>query len=54
MAKAVVPMRAFREKFGDPSGESIGGKLQELAHEFLAHDGMKPEPGKRETAIAKP
>ena len=41
MAKAVVPMRAFREKFGDPSGEEIGAKLQALAHEFLAHDGMR-------------
>src|SRR5947209_2273991 len=40
MAKAVVPMRAFREKFGDPSGEEIGAKLQALAHEFLAHDRM--------------
>src|SRR5919204_69888 len=41
MAKAVVPMRAFREKFGDPSGDQIGAKLQELAHEFLAHDGTR-------------
>jgi nanoRNase/pAp phosphatase (c-di-AMP/oligoRNAs hydrolase) len=41
MAKAVVPMRAFREKFGDPSGDQIGAKLQELAHEFLAHDGAR-------------
>src|SRR5437899_6382129 len=41
MAKAVVPMRAFREKFGDPSGEEIGAKLQALAHEFLAHDGTR-------------
>src|SRR5947209_980109 len=30
MAKAVVPMRAFREKFGDLSGDEIGAKLQEL------------------------
>src|SRR3989442_13783245 len=41
MAKAVVPMRAFREKSGDPSGEEIGAKLQALAHEFLAHDGTR-------------
>src|SRR5881394_1357022 len=30
MAKAVVPMRAFREKFGDLPGELIGAKLQDL------------------------
>jgi nanoRNase/pAp phosphatase (c-di-AMP/oligoRNAs hydrolase) len=38
MAKAVVPMRTFRQKFGDLGGEEIGTKLRELAHEFLAHD----------------
>src|ERR687885_878656 len=32
MAKAVVPMRAFREKYGDLSGEDIGARLQELVH----------------------
>jgi nanoRNase/pAp phosphatase (c-di-AMP/oligoRNAs hydrolase) len=37
MAKAVVPMRAFREKFGELAGDDIGHKLQALAHEFLAH-----------------
>ena len=30
MAKAVVPMRAFREKFGELPGETIGAKLQDL------------------------
>src|SRR2546427_2547086 len=35
MAKAVVPMRAFREKFGDLSGEEIGARLQELVAQFL-------------------
>jgi nanoRNase/pAp phosphatase (c-di-AMP/oligoRNAs hydrolase) len=35
MAKAVVPMRAFREKFGDLSGEEIGIRLQELVAQFL-------------------
>ncbi|HEV3140191.1 MAG TPA: hypothetical protein VGY57_06735, partial [Vicinamibacterales bacterium] len=38
MAKAVVPMQAFRDKFGDLSGDAIGAKLQSLAHEFLQHD----------------
>src|SRR6188474_560237 len=37
MAKAVVPMRAFREKYGELAGDDIGLKLQSLAHEFLAH-----------------
>ena len=35
MAKAVVPMRAFREKFGDLSGDEIGVRLQELVAQFL-------------------
>jgi nanoRNase/pAp phosphatase (c-di-AMP/oligoRNAs hydrolase) len=47
MAKAVVPMGAFRQKFGDSSGEDIAAKLRALAHEFLAHDkevrSLKPE-----------
>jgi nanoRNase/pAp phosphatase (c-di-AMP/oligoRNAs hydrolase) len=38
MAKAVVPMRAFRDKYGDLTGEEICRKLQEFAHEFLAHE----------------
>ena len=35
MAKAVVPMRAFREKFGDAPAEDIGRRLQELVAQFL-------------------
>jgi nanoRNase/pAp phosphatase (c-di-AMP/oligoRNAs hydrolase) len=35
MAKAVVPMRAFREKYGNLGGEAIGPKLQELVYQFL-------------------
>src|SRR5215211_1104791 len=35
MAKAVVPMRAFREKFGDAPAEDIGKRLQELVAQFL-------------------
>ena len=27
MAKAVVPLRAFREKYGDLTGDEIGAKL---------------------------
>ena len=37
MAKAVIPMRAFRQKFGDLSAVAIGAKLQDLAGQFL-HD----------------
>ncbi|PWT82486.1 MAG: hypothetical protein C5B57_08635 [Blastocatellia bacterium] len=37
MAKAVVPMRNFREKFGDLSGDDVGARLQELVMHFL-HD----------------
>jgi nanoRNase/pAp phosphatase (c-di-AMP/oligoRNAs hydrolase) len=38
MAKAVVPMTAFRVKFGDLDAASIGERLQALAHEFLQHE----------------
>jgi len=51
MAKAVVPMRALREKFGDLPGEMIGPKLQDLAHEFLVHDQPPAEKKKEPAAI---
>ena len=35
MAKAVVPMRAFREKFGDLNADGISRRLHELAEQFL-------------------
>ncbi len=35
MAKAVIPMRAFREKFGELTADAISAKLQELAVHFL-------------------
>src|SRR5436190_5095922 len=38
MAKAVVPMRAFREKFGDLSGEDLGARLAALMQDFLTHE----------------
>ena len=40
MAKAVVPMRAFRQKFGDLSGEQLSARLQELVAQFL-HEAQK-------------
>jgi hypothetical protein len=36
-------MRAFREKFGDLSGDDIGVRLAALMQEFLTHDAPKPE-----------
>jgi nanoRNase/pAp phosphatase (c-di-AMP/oligoRNAs hydrolase) len=51
MAKAVVPMRAFREKYGELAGEDIGRKLQALAHEFLAHDQPAHEKKKEPAGI---
>jgi nanoRNase/pAp phosphatase (c-di-AMP/oligoRNAs hydrolase) len=49
MAKAVVPMPAFREKFGDVHGDEIGVRMQELVTAFL-HDGQVPE-RRREPAV---
>src|SRR6266516_774491 len=43
MAKAVMPMRAFREKFGDLPADEIGVRLAALVHEFLQHDQMPKE-----------
>jgi len=52
MAKAVIPMRAFREKFGELGGEEIGEKLQALVQEFLAHEQLLPEK-RREPATSR-
>jgi nanoRNase/pAp phosphatase (c-di-AMP/oligoRNAs hydrolase) len=52
MAKAVVPLRAFREKYGDLPADAIGAKLQAFAHEFLQHDAS-PLEKKREAAGIK-
>jgi nanoRNase/pAp phosphatase (c-di-AMP/oligoRNAs hydrolase) len=35
MAKAVVPVARFHDKFGDLSGVGIAGRIGELAEEFL-------------------
>src|SRR6267143_6715855 len=42
MAKAVMPIRAFREKYGDLSGEDIGVRLQAFIHDFLQHEQAAP------------
>ena len=51
MAKAVVPMRAFREKYGDAPAEDIGKRLQELVAQFL-HEAV-PVDKRREPAGVK-
>lgn len=40
MAKAVVPLAAFREKFGNLSGAEINDKILELALQFLHEHGQ--------------
>jgi hypothetical protein len=35
MAKAVVPLRSFKEKFGNLQAEQFTAKVLELALEFL-------------------
>jgi len=52
MAKAVVPMANFRQKFGDLGPDDISVRLQALVHEFLQHDQAVPEK-KREPAGIK-
>ncbi|MQA31180.1 MAG: hypothetical protein GEU82_15325 [Luteitalea sp.] len=51
MAKAVVPMRAFREKFNVMETDDIGRRLQELVGQFL-HEPSAVEK-KREPATVK-
>jgi hypothetical protein len=48
MAKAVVPMRAFIEKFGALEAASVGARLQEVVTQFLHEAAAAPEK-KRET-----
>jgi nanoRNase/pAp phosphatase (c-di-AMP/oligoRNAs hydrolase) len=36
MAKAIVPLQAFRSKFGDLNADGISRRLHELAEQFLA------------------
>jgi len=52
MAKAVVPLAAFRARYGSLNGDEIEAKLQELMTQFLAD--VPAGEKKRETAGAKP
>jgi nanoRNase/pAp phosphatase (c-di-AMP/oligoRNAs hydrolase) len=51
MAKAVVPMRAFRDKFGEAAGDDVGVRLQAFIHDFLQHDQPVPEKKHEPAAI---
>jgi hypothetical protein len=50
MAKAVVPMAAFRSKFGALEGPDISDKLLDLAVQFLREHGALER--KKETVRA--
>jgi hypothetical protein len=50
MAKAVVPLRAFREKYGEPDAERFPTRILELMTHFL-HE-HQPAEKKRETVRA--
>jgi nanoRNase/pAp phosphatase (c-di-AMP/oligoRNAs hydrolase) len=43
MAKAVIPIGAFRQKFGDLTDELLSAKLQALVSEFLSDSTLVPE-----------
>jgi nanoRNase/pAp phosphatase (c-di-AMP/oligoRNAs hydrolase) len=43
MAKAVIPMKAFRERFGELTDQALSQKLQSLVAEFLADATPMPD-----------
>jgi nanoRNase/pAp phosphatase (c-di-AMP/oligoRNAs hydrolase) len=49
MAKAVVPMDKFREKFGDLSGPAITARIAEMAEQFL----HEPAAEKKKEPVAR-
>jgi nanoRNase/pAp phosphatase (c-di-AMP/oligoRNAs hydrolase) len=51
MAKAVIPMQKFREKFGENATERLSGLLQELVHTFL-HEGEKDKAKARDQELS--
>jgi nanoRNase/pAp phosphatase (c-di-AMP/oligoRNAs hydrolase) len=48
MAKAVMPIKAFRDKFGDLGGQSLTDRLHELVAEFLHENAPKDGKSVRE------
>jgi nanoRNase/pAp phosphatase (c-di-AMP/oligoRNAs hydrolase) len=49
MAKAVVPLRAFREKYGEPSPETFAARILELMGQFL----HEHQPGDKKREIVR-
>jgi nanoRNase/pAp phosphatase (c-di-AMP/oligoRNAs hydrolase) len=49
MAKAVVPIEQFRQKFGELSGPEITARIAEMAEQFL----HEPAPEKKKELLAK-
>ena len=49
MAKAVVPIEKFREKFGELSGPAITARIAEMAEQFL----HEPAAEKKKEPVAK-
>ena len=49
MAKAVVPIERFRQKFGDLSGPAITARIAEMAEQFL----HEPAAEKRKEAAVR-
>jgi hypothetical protein len=49
MAKAVVPMEKFRQKFGDLEGPAITARIAEMAEQFL----HEPAAEKKKEPVAK-
>jgi hypothetical protein len=42
MAKAVVPMARFQEKYGPLEGPAITARISEMAEQFLQEQAAKP------------
>ena len=49
MAKAVVPMERFQQKFGDLTGAAITARIAEMAEQFL----HEPAGEKKKEAVVK-
>ena len=45
MAKAVVPIDRFRQKFGDLAGPDLTARIAEMADQFLHEAGRREEEG---------
>ena len=52
MAKAVVPLERFEEKYGKLDDKQMAARLREMVEQFLRESGTEKEKGKKE-AVAK-